>query len=95
MLRSKEARRHWLGHVVWRAKRKVQGQEMEGDTTIGNFKEVDGILFATQIENHIKGRDGAQTFTIDKIEVNPTIDTAMFAMPEVKKAEEAPAKKNN
>ena len=69
-------------------KQKVQGQEVESDTTIGNYKEVDGVLFATQIENHIKGREGAQTFTIDKIEVNPTIDVASFAMPEVKKAEE-------
>lgn len=75
-------------------KRKIQGQEAEGETVIGNYKEVDGVLFATQIENHIKGQPGAQTFTIDKIEVNPAIDAAVFAMPEVKKAEEAPAKKN-
>jgi outer membrane lipoprotein-sorting protein len=74
-------------------KHKVQGQEMEGDTVIGNYKEVDGVLFATQIENHIKGREGAQTFTISKIEVNPTIDPATFAMPAAPKAEEAPAKK--
>lgn len=73
-------------------KRKIQGQESETETIIGNYKEVDGVMFATQIENHIKGRDGAQTFTIDKIEVNPTIDAATFAMPEVKKADE-PAKK--
>jgi uridine kinase len=73
-------------------KRKVQGQEVEGDTVIGNYKEVDGILFPTQIENHIKGREGAQTFTIDKIEVNPTIDSATFAMPAAKKAEEGPKK---
>ena len=74
-------------------KRKIQGQESETETTIGNYKEVDGVLFATQIENHIKGREGAQTFTIDKIEVNPTIDAAAFTMPAAKKAEEAPAKK--
>ncbi|HEY2324631.1 MAG TPA: hypothetical protein VGJ82_17355, partial [Thermoanaerobaculia bacterium] len=42
-------------------KRKIQGQESETETTIGNYKEVDGVLFATQIENHIKGREGAQT----------------------------------
>ena len=75
-------------------KRKIQGQEVEAETNIGNYKEVDGVLFATQIENHIKGREGAQTFTINKIEVNPSIDTASFAMPAAKKAEEPPAKKN-
>lgn len=73
-------------------KRKIQGQETETETTIGNYKEVDGVLFPTQIENHVKGREGAQTFTISKIEVNPTIDAASFAMPPAKKAEEAPKK---
>ena len=74
-------------------KRKIQGQEVEAETSIGNYKEVDGVLFATQIESHVKGREGAQTFTINKIEVNPTIDVATFAMPAAKKAEEPPAKK--
>lgn len=74
-------------------KQKIQGQEAETETTIGNYKEVDGVLFPTQIENHIKGREGAQTFTVDKIEVNPKIDAATFAMPAAPKAEEAPAKK--
>jgi len=74
-------------------KRKIQGQEAETETTIGNYKEVDGVLFPTQIENHVKGREGAQTFTISKIEVNPAIDAASFAMPAVAKTEEAPAKK--
>jgi len=74
-------------------KRKIQGQESETETIIGNYKEVDGVMFPTQIDNHIKGREGAQTFTISKIEVNPTIDAAIFAMPAAPKAEEAPAKK--
>jgi outer membrane lipoprotein-sorting protein len=73
-------------------KRKIQGQETETETVIGNYKEVDGVLFPTQIENHVKGREGAQTFTISKIEVNPTIDAASFAMPAVAKTEEAPKK---
>jgi len=73
-------------------KRKVQGQEAETETTIGNYREVDGVLFPTQIENHIKGREGAQTFTISKIEVNPAIDAATFAMPAAKKADEGPKK---
>jgi outer membrane lipoprotein-sorting protein len=73
-------------------KRKIQGQEAETETTLGNYKEVDGVLFPTQIENHVKGREGAQTITINKIEVNPTIDAATFAMPAAKKPEEAPKK---
>lgn len=69
-------------------KRKVQGQEAETETTLGNYKEVDGVLFPTQIESHVKGREGAQTITISKIEVNPAIDATSFAMPAAKKAEE-------
>ncbi len=75
--------------------RKVQGQEAQTETVIGNYKEVEGMFFATQIENKIKGNEamGSQTFTIDKIELNPSIDTAAFHMPEAKKAEE-PKKQN-
>jgi outer membrane lipoprotein-sorting protein len=76
------------------SKRKVQGQEIEAESNIGNYKEVDGMLFPTQIDMHAKGKEGGQTIIIDKIELNPTLDAASFAMPEVKKAEEAPAKKN-
>jgi hypothetical protein len=76
--------------------RKIQGQEAETETNIGNYKEVEGMLFATQVESKIKGKEemGSQTFTVDKVELNPTIDSAIYAMPEVKKAEE-PAKKSN
>jgi hypothetical protein len=76
-------------------KRKIQGQEMETESTIGNYKEVEGLLFPTQIENHAKGRDVGQTIIIDKVELNPVIDASAFAMPEVKKAEEKPAEKKN
>jgi outer membrane lipoprotein-sorting protein len=73
-------------------KRKMQGQEIETETSIGNYKEVDGMLFATQMDNHPKGKEGmSQTITIDKIELNPTLDTKSFAMPEVKKADEKAA----
>lgn len=80
------------------SKRKIQGQEMETESSIGNYKEVEGMMFPTQVENRIKGRDGmGQTITIDKIEVNPTLAADNFHMPAPKKpAEEKPAepKKN-
>ena len=67
-------------------KRKIQGQEIEAETTIGDYKEVGGILFPMSIENHAKGREGAQTIVIEKIELNPaSVDVASFHMPEVKK----------
>ena len=75
------------------AKRKVQGQEMETETIIGDYKETGGLLFPMSIESHAKGREGAQSITIEKIELNPAaVDTALFKMPEVKKPAEEPKK---
>jgi len=68
------------------SKRKIQGQEVESETTLGNYKEIDGLFFPMSIESHAKGHEGAQSITIEKVELNPkTVDAAMFHMPEVKK----------
>jgi outer membrane lipoprotein-sorting protein len=74
--------------IKMEAKRKMQGQEIEGETILGNYKEVEGMLFPFSIENKAKGQPGGQTITIDKVELNPTLADSLFAMP--KKAE-APA----
>jgi len=82
------------------SKKTIQGQEVETEENIGNYKEVEGILFPTQIENKIKGKEGmgGQTITIDKIELNPTLAADNFKMPAAKKpaTDEKPAepKKN-
>jgi hypothetical protein len=60
----------------------VMGQEMETETILGDYKSVDGLMFPYSIESHAKGKEGAgQAVAIEKIELNPKIDTAMFAMP--------------
>lgn len=75
------------------SKRKIQGQEVESETTLGDYKEVGGLLFPMSIESHAKGHEGAQSITIEKIELNPTsVDAALFHMPEVKKPAEEPKK---
>lgn len=63
------------------AKRKVQGQEVEGETTFGNYQEVDGLLFPHSIEMKAKGAPAGQTITIEKIELNPTLAAEAFTMP--------------
>ena len=74
------------------SKRKVQGQEMEQETTIGDWKEVGGLMFPFSIESKAKGQEGAQVLTIEAVELNPkTVEQANFVMPEVKKAEEKKA----
>ena len=73
------------------AKRTIRGTEIEGESTIGDYKEAGGLLWPYSIQNGAKGRPERQTITVDKIEVNPTIDDARFAMP-AKKPAEAPKK---
>ena len=69
------------------SKRKIQGQEVESETLIGDYKDVGGLMMAHSMEMHAKGREGGQSITIDKYEINPKIDAASFKMPEVKKEE--------
>ena len=66
----------------------VQGQAVESGTTISDYREVGGLMFAMSFETKSKnaGSEGAQTITFEKIELNPaSIDLAMFHMPDVKK----------
>jgi outer membrane lipoprotein-sorting protein len=75
------------------SKRKIQGQEIEGETILGDYKDVGGLLFPMSVESHAKGKEGAQSITIEKIDLNPSaVDAAMFHMPEVKKPAEEPKK---
>ena len=74
------------------AKRKIQGQEVEGETVYGNYQEFGGILFPMSIEMKAKGMPAGQTITIEKVEINPTLTDDTFKMP-AKKAEPAPAEK--
>ena len=73
-------------------KRKMQGQEVEGETTFGNYQEFGGLLFPMSIEMKAKGMPAGQTITIEKVEINPAVADDTFKMP-AKKAEAAPAEK--
>jgi outer membrane lipoprotein-sorting protein len=66
---------------------KKDGTEIEGEGTIGDYKEVGGFLWPHSIQNGAKGRAEKQTITIEKIEINPAIDDARFKMPAPKPAE--------
>jgi outer membrane lipoprotein-sorting protein len=63
------------------SKRKVQGQEIEAETSYGNYQEFEGLLFPTQIEMKPKGAPAGQTITIEKVELNPTVADDIFTMP--------------
>jgi hypothetical protein len=71
------------------SKRMIRGSEVEVESTIGDYKEVGGLLYPHSIENGAKGRPEKQNIVVDKIEVNPPLDDARFKMPEAPKAEPA------
>jgi hypothetical protein len=73
------------------AKSQRRGAELEGDTILGDYKEVDGLVVAHSIDAGQKGSPGRQIITISKIEINPKLDDARFVMP-AKKEAPAPVK---
>jgi outer membrane lipoprotein-sorting protein len=74
------------------AKRKMQGQEIEGETTYGNYQEFGGLLFPMSIEMKAKGQPAGQTITLEKVELNPTLADDTFQMPKKAEAATPPAK---
>src|SRR5207245_3513972 len=65
------------------ATRNIQGQDLEMESSIGDYKTVDGLTMAYSMESHVKGKEkmGGQAISIEKIELNPKVDAAMFKMP--------------
>ena len=72
------------------SKRKRGDQELELESSLGDYKEVGGLMLPFSIEQKPKGAPQGSTITIEKIELDVAIDDAIFAMP-VKKAEVKPA----
>jgi outer membrane lipoprotein-sorting protein len=68
------------------SKRKRGEQEMDLETSFGDYKEVDGLLFPFSIETKAKGQPQGMTITVQSIELNPKLDPALFEMPEKKAA---------
>ena len=72
-------------------KTSVRGQEVEGETVFGDYKEVGGLVFPHSIQSKPKGApDGAGvTISIASIEINPDLPASRFEMP-AKAAAEPP-----
>jgi len=59
----------------------AQGQDVELKTNFSNFKQVDGITFPFTMEIESPAMPGAMTMMVKNVEVNPTVDESIFAMP--------------
>lgn len=67
------------------SKRTIRGTVRETESILGDYKEVGGLMFPFSIEAGAKGSPQKQKITIEKIELNPTIEDARFKLPETKK----------
>jgi len=61
----------------------MQGNEVEFETILSDYKEVDGMMFPHSIESRPKGSPEGQVITIELIELGVDVSDEMFAMPEV------------
>lgn len=71
-------------------KRTIRGTDQEVESAIGDYKEVNGLIFPFAIENSVKGSDQKQKITISKIELNVPVDDSVFKMPAAAPKAEAP-----
>ena len=71
-------------------KRTVRGTEQETESSIGDYKEVNGMMFPFAIENAVKGSDQKQKITISKSELNVPVDNSIFKMPAAAPKADAP-----
>lgn len=62
-------------------RREMGGRTMEAETSLGDYRTVEGLQFPHRIEGGPKGSRQKQTITITKIEVNPTIEDSRFGKP--------------
>jgi len=60
----------------------MQGNEVEFETILSDYKEVDGLMFPHSIESKPKGAPSGQVITIESIELGMDVNDEMFAMPE-------------
>lgn len=65
-------------------KTKIRGTDVDGESTIGDYKAVGGLMFPHSVESGQKGSPQKMKMTIQKIELNVPIDDARFKMPVVK-----------
>lgn len=62
-------------------KRTVRGTEQVVESSIGDYKEVNGVVFPFAVESGVKGSQEKEKLTITKMELNLPVDDSIFKMP--------------
>jgi outer membrane lipoprotein-sorting protein len=68
----------------------IRGAPRESETYYGDYEQIGGIYFPFAIEEGQKGDPDRVRFTVEKVEINPTVDDALFSMPAAKPAAGVP-----
>jgi len=61
--------------------RVMQGNSMDFETILSDYKDVGGLMMAHSIDNRPKGATQGQTITIDTVEVDVAVPDSIFVMP--------------
>lgn len=69
-------------HLVrWEGTRKVGDKEVPWESLFRDYREVNGLQFAFEIDSDAPGTEQSQKIIADKIEVDPQIDESRFGKP--------------
>lgn len=78
----------YMLEIKTKSKVERMGIVMEIETTIGNYKDIDGLIFPHSIATKM-GEMGSQEITINSIVINEEVDDSLFTMPAKKVSEVA------
>ena len=67
--------------LKWEGKRKAEGQEIPVESYFRDYRDVEGLKFAFEIDSGSSATDLKQKIAIDKIELNPQLPDSEFAKP--------------
>jgi hypothetical protein len=67
--------------LKWEGNREIDGQKVPTESVFSDYREVEGLKYAFEIDTGASAAEIVQKLTIEKIELNPQIDEADFAKP--------------
>lgn len=72
-------------------RRTINGREVEFESSIGDYKEVGGLMLPHVMSSKAKGAPLEQTITFSKVELDVPLDDSLFTMPAVANHGTAPS----
>jgi hypothetical protein len=87
VLKSGDVRHLWIDAQTFldvkidSAPRRIDGKSRTVVTYFRNYKPVDGLLIAHELDTGVDGMPGAQRILIEKVALNPALDPSRFSKP--------------